>query len=223
AWPPCGSDSRWPGACRGGRPAQGEVRRRSLPRRVSFFVPMLTAALIVVGWRAASAGPCISDGQTCRTDQSCCSGVCVKSTKKSFGTCATQCCVRSSPMGAFDTCTVETPVQCAAQGGIAQGSGSCSPKPCPPSTTPPITTPTPPPPPPPLPHPPPPPPPPPHPPPPPPPPPPSPPARAPPSGEPAPPFSPPRRSSVHRAGCAPPPPTPGPRRGASPRRFPARP
>src|SRR5262245_45075552 len=62
---------------------------RSLTRRVSFFVPMLTAALIVVGWRAASAGPCIPDGQTCRTDQSCCTGVCVKSTKKSFGTCCT--------------------------------------------------------------------------------------------------------------------------------------
>jgi len=61
--------------------------KRSRTRRVSFFVPMLTAALIVVGWRAASAGPCISDGQTCRTDQSCCGGVCVKSSKKSFGTC----------------------------------------------------------------------------------------------------------------------------------------
>src|SRR5262247_4158429 len=110
--------------------------RKSLTRRVSFFVPMLTAALIVVGWRAASAGPCISDSQTCRTDASCCSRVCVKDTKKSFGTCnATQCCVPSSPMGAFDTCTVETPAQCAAQDGIAQGAGSCSPNPCPPSTT----------------------------------------------------------------------------------------
>jgi len=61
--------------------------KRSLTRRVPFFVTMLTAALIVVGWRSASAGPCISDGQTCRTDQSCCGGVCVKSSKKSFGTC----------------------------------------------------------------------------------------------------------------------------------------
>jgi hypothetical protein len=109
---------------------------RSLTRRVPFFVTMLTAALILVGWGVASAGPCIPDGQTCRTDQSCCSGVCVKSSKKSFGTCnATQCCVQSSPMGAFETCTVETPAQCAAQGGIAQGSGTCSPNPCPPSTT----------------------------------------------------------------------------------------
>ena len=48
---------------------------------------------------------------------------------------AIQCCVQSSPMGAFDTCTVETPAQCFAQGGIAQGSGSCSPNPCPPPTT----------------------------------------------------------------------------------------
>src|SRR5262245_13581925 len=154
---------------------------RSLTRRVSFFVPMLTAALIVVGWRVASAGPCIPDGQTCRTDQSCCSGVCVKEAKKSFGTCcspttcaaesancgmiadgcggtldcgtctlpetcggggtpnvcgtAIQCCVQSSPMGAFDTCMVETPVQCDAQGGIAQGSCTCSPNPCPPTTS----------------------------------------------------------------------------------------
>jgi hypothetical protein len=60
---------------------------RSLTRRVPFFVTMLTAALIVVGWRVASAGPCIADGQMCRTNESCCSGVCVKETKKSFGTC----------------------------------------------------------------------------------------------------------------------------------------
>jgi hypothetical protein len=60
---------------------------RSLTRRVPFFVTMLTAALIVVGWRIASAGPCIADGQMCRTNESCCSGVCVKETKKSFGTC----------------------------------------------------------------------------------------------------------------------------------------
>jgi hypothetical protein len=164
--------------------------KRALPRAVRFFVTMLTAALIVVGWRVAGAGPCIRDGQTCRTNDSCCSGVCVKSSKKSFGTCCTpttcaavgascgmiadgcggtldcgtctlpqtcggggtpnvcgstttttttlppiQCCVRSSPMGAFDTCTVETPAQCAAEGGIAQGSGTCSPNPCPPTTT----------------------------------------------------------------------------------------
>src|SRR5262249_29901778 len=37
--------------------------------------------------------------------------------------------VQSSP-GVFDTCVVETPAQCAAQGGIGQGSGSCSPNPC---------------------------------------------------------------------------------------------
>jgi hypothetical protein len=108
----------------------------SLTRRVPLLATMLTAALIVVGWGVASAGPCIADGQTCRTDQSCCSGVCVKDTKKSFGTCtAIQCCVRSSPMGAFDTCTVETPAQCASRGGIAQESGTCSPNPCPPITT----------------------------------------------------------------------------------------
>jgi hypothetical protein len=49
--------------------------KRALPRRVPFFVPMLTAALIVVGWGVAGAGPCMPDGQTCRTDASCCSGV----------------------------------------------------------------------------------------------------------------------------------------------------
>jgi hypothetical protein len=110
--------------------------KRSLTRRALLLVTMLTAALIVVGWGVASAGPCITDGQACRTDQSCCSGACVKDTKKSFGTCTViQCCVRSSPMGAFETCTVETPAQCAAQGGIAQGSGTCSPNPCPSITT----------------------------------------------------------------------------------------
>src|SRR5215475_5480352 len=46
-----------------------------------------------------------------------------------------QCCVQSSPMGAFDSCILETSAQCAAQGGIAQGSGTCSPNPCPPFTT----------------------------------------------------------------------------------------
>jgi hypothetical protein len=48
---------------------------------------------------------------------------------------AIECCVQSSPMGAFDTCTEETPAECAAQGGIALGSGTCSPNPCPPITT----------------------------------------------------------------------------------------
>jgi len=43
---------------------------------------------------------------------------------------AIQCCVQSSPMGPFDTCIVETSAQCAAQGGIGQGSGTCSPNPC---------------------------------------------------------------------------------------------
>jgi len=41
-----------------------------------------------------------------------------------------QCCVQSSPMGAFDICLRETPAQCAAQGGIDHGSGTCSPNPC---------------------------------------------------------------------------------------------
>src|SRR5947208_12562240 len=73
----------------GGRPAQEAVMKRSLTRRVPLFVTILTAALIVVGWRVASAGACIRDGQTCRTNQSCCSGACVKSSKKFFGTCCT--------------------------------------------------------------------------------------------------------------------------------------
>ena len=105
--------------------------KKSLTRRVPLFVTMLTAALIVVGWGVASAGPCIADGQTCRTDQSCCSGVCVKEAKKSFGTCnVIQCCVQSSPMGPLDTCVIETPAECAAAGGISHGLGSCSPNPC---------------------------------------------------------------------------------------------
>jgi hypothetical protein len=46
----------------------------------------------------------------------------------------TQCCVQSSPMGAFDICVlVETAAQCTAQGGIDHGSGTCSPNPCLPS------------------------------------------------------------------------------------------
>src|SRR5262249_30997519 len=102
-------------------------------------VPMLTAALIVVGWGVASAA-CLPDGEACRTDKKCCNPVCVKSSssKNSFGTCnAMACCLQSSPMGAFDTCTVETPAQCFAQGGIAQGNGGqlCSPSPCPPQST----------------------------------------------------------------------------------------
>jgi hypothetical protein len=80
-----------------------------LTRRVPFFVTMLTVALIVVGWRVAGAGPCIPDGQTCRTDQSCCGGVCVKDTKRSFGTCCS------------------SPTTCAAEGAncgmIADGCG----------------------------------------------------------------------------------------------------
>src|SRR4029450_12783199 len=86
-WTTPRSDVRSRSTLLGGRPAQEEVMKRALTRRVPFFVTMLTAALIVVGWGVASAGPCIADGQTCRTDQSCCSGVCVKDIKKSFGTC----------------------------------------------------------------------------------------------------------------------------------------
>src|SRR5262249_17049690 len=80
-------------------PAQGGLMKRSRTRRVSFFVPMLTAALIVVGWRAASAGPCIPDGQECQTAQSCCGGVCVKSSKKSFGTCGCATCAAEGADG----------------------------------------------------------------------------------------------------------------------------
>ena len=112
--------------------------KRARTRRVSFFVPMLTAALILVGWPVASAGRCLPDGAACRTDKSCCTLSCVKPTptKNSFGTCGLfNCCVQSSPMGAFDTCMVETAAQCSAQGGIAQGLGLCSPSPCPPQST----------------------------------------------------------------------------------------
>jgi len=55
---------------------------------------------------------------------------------------AIQCCLRSSPGGAvtspggcFTMCMVLSASQCAAQGGISAGSGTCSPNPCPPSST----------------------------------------------------------------------------------------
>src|SRR5439155_6234906 len=46
-----------------------------------------------------------------------------------------QCCVQSSPMGAFDSCMLVSETQCAAQNGMNIGAGDCSSKPCPPSTT----------------------------------------------------------------------------------------
>jgi hypothetical protein len=81
---------------------------------------------------------CVCGDGLCGPSEDC--GTC----PQDCGTCPTttsttlppiQCCVQSSPMGAFDTCTVETSAQCAAQGGIALGSGTCSPNPCPPSTS----------------------------------------------------------------------------------------
>src|SRR5262245_44924516 len=72
----------------------------------------------------------------------CNTGTCTCTGEQGLPACGTiQCCVQSSPMGAFDTCTVETPAQCAAQGGMAQGSGTCSPNPCSTSTTSTTTTP----------------------------------------------------------------------------------
>src|SRR5215475_8812115 len=69
------------------------------------------------------------------TDQ-CKAFLCTCTGESGLPACGTiQCCVQSSPMGAFETCTVETPAQCAAQGGIAQGSGTCSPNPCPSTTS----------------------------------------------------------------------------------------
>ena len=44
-----------------------------------------------------------------------------------------QCCVQSSAMGAFDTCTLVDSATCEQEGGIAAGSGTCDPNPCPPS------------------------------------------------------------------------------------------
>jgi len=46
-----------------------------------------------------------------------------------------QCCVQSSAMGAFDTCTLVDSATCDQQGGIAAGSGTCEPNPCPPTST----------------------------------------------------------------------------------------
>ena len=45
-----------------------------------------------------------------------------------------QCCVQSSPMGAFN-CIVVSATQCAAQHGTSFGAGACSPSPCPTTTT----------------------------------------------------------------------------------------
>jgi hypothetical protein len=56
---------------------------------------------------------------------------------------AIQCCVQSSPIGAFNSCILVTATECSGQNGIDVGPGSCSPNPCPPSTTttaPPTTT-----------------------------------------------------------------------------------
>ena len=46
-----------------------------------------------------------------------------------------QCCVKSSPTGAFVDCMLLGDTQCASQNGINAGPGICSPNPCPPSTT----------------------------------------------------------------------------------------
>ena len=63
---------------------------------------LAVVALVLVGQREATAGPCKADGQTCRTSRSCCgtsgnNGVCVKASGAKFGTCC-------------------TPTSCAAQG-----------------------------------------------------------------------------------------------------------
>ena len=56
------------------------------------LVLLATAILTLAGLREVTAGPCKADGQTCRTNQSCCgsgkNGVCVKAGGK-FGTCCT--------------------------------------------------------------------------------------------------------------------------------------
>jgi hypothetical protein len=46
-----------------------------------------------------------------------------------------QCCVASSPGGAFDTCIPATATDCAAQNGIDVGPGPCDPGTCPPQST----------------------------------------------------------------------------------------
>ena len=55
---------------------------------------LAVVALALVGPREATADPCKADGQTCRTNQSCCgtnghNGVCAKASSKKFGTCCT--------------------------------------------------------------------------------------------------------------------------------------
>jgi hypothetical protein len=48
------------------------------------------------------------------------------------GTLSVQCCTQSSPMGAFDTCTLVSASECFAEGGltVTGGTGFCSPDPC---------------------------------------------------------------------------------------------
>src|SRR5207245_1446143 len=94
-----------------------------------------------------SNGSCAAD--PCGSLTSTPAGVPVSTTTTSTTTTTTQaqtqCCVRSSPMGAFlDTCMLLTPAECSAQGGLNIGPGDCSTKPCPPggatTTTAPATT-----------------------------------------------------------------------------------
>src|SRR5262249_52214311 len=63
-----------------------------------------------------SAAECFGAGGTVGSSTNCCPS-------------CPPCCVQSSA-GVFDAWVVETPAQCAAQGGIGQGSGTCSPNPC---------------------------------------------------------------------------------------------
>src|SRR5262245_48911451 len=115
--------------------------KRSLTRRVPFFVTMLTAALIVVGWRVASAAPpCVPEGQTCRTDHPrCCGGVCVQGSKKSFGTCCTpttcaaagaNCGMIADGCGGTLDCGTCTLPQTCGGGGTPNVCGLCSPTTC---------------------------------------------------------------------------------------------
>src|SRR5205807_1845625 len=60
-----------------------------IPRVAALLVALVAA--LTLGLSAAEASPCKGTGQTCPTNQSCCSRRCVKNVGAKFGTCRPAC------------------------------------------------------------------------------------------------------------------------------------